>query len=399
MVPIELPLKPSEAAALADVVFQFAENRPLNDELRNRLNGRLLALEFTSIAPFMGSLQKDPVHSSAYYIAVDAISESGPNPLLLRTALASAPANALFPDPILIGRMRPGGEREIVVDAIPFASTDCRNIRTFAAQIDSTFLPRPQAAQSAITLAIAQPETIVPAAFDAFRAINHKYSANLASFSTVDRASLDRVYCTCLWAAIRAGWRGGYNLGLDGLVLRGGLEAVKQTIEEASGYTRFTIDPSPLFQQSGDGNHKFGKALLATEEIFGFIQKTKSEQASWKHFDFELSLAGSQTPTTPDDLAYCLQSLRARGRAAQQILPNLGNSEDQPSRIAELAAVARQFNATLSFDHPAGAPEQILQQIGRATGGRFNLRTSPGAIGARREITEHIVSLASELRA
>ena len=37
-VPIELPLKPSEAAALADLIFQYAEGRPLNDDIRNRLN-------------------------------------------------------------------------------------------------------------------------------------------------------------------------------------------------------------------------------------------------------------------------------------------------------------------------------------------------------------------------
>jgi len=153
-VPIELPLKPSEAAALADLIFQFTEGRPLNDETRNRLNGRLGALEQTSMIPFMGSLQKDPIHASAYYIAVDAMSESGVNPLLLRMALASSPASALFPDPILIGRMRPGGGREIVVNAIPFAASDRQNIRTFASRIDRSFYPRPQGAQSAISVAI-----------------------------------------------------------------------------------------------------------------------------------------------------------------------------------------------------------------------------------------------------
>ena len=161
-VPIELPLKPSEAAALADLIFQFTEGRPLNDETRNRLNGRLGALEQTSMIPFMGSLQKDPIHASAYYIAVDAVSESGVNPLLLRMALASSPASALFPDPILIGRMRPGGGREIVVNAIPFAASDRQNIRTFADRIDRSFYPRPQGAQSAISVAVQRPETAIP---------------------------------------------------------------------------------------------------------------------------------------------------------------------------------------------------------------------------------------------
>ena len=162
MVSIELPLKPSEAAALADLIFQFVEGRPLNDELRNRLAGRVTALELTSMSPYMGSLQKDPIHFSAYYIAVDAIGDAGTTPLLLRMALASSPVSALFPDPLLIGRMRPGGGREIIVNAIPFASTDHQNIRTFADRIDRSFLPRPQGPQSSITVAINRPASKSP---------------------------------------------------------------------------------------------------------------------------------------------------------------------------------------------------------------------------------------------
>ena len=99
-VPIELPLKPSEAAALADLIFQHAEGHPLTDDVRNRIGGRLSSLELTSMVPYIGSLQKDPVHSSAYYIAVDADSRPGSDSLLLRMALASSPASAHFPDSI-----------------------------------------------------------------------------------------------------------------------------------------------------------------------------------------------------------------------------------------------------------------------------------------------------------
>src|SRR4029077_16249697 len=129
----------------------------------NRLNGRLGSLELTSMTPFVGSLQKDPVHSSAYYIAVDAKSGTGSDSLLLRMALASSPASAHFPDSVLIGRMRPGGGREIVVNAIPFGVNDRESIRTFAARIDRSFHPRPQGAQSAISVSIRNPLKSVPA--------------------------------------------------------------------------------------------------------------------------------------------------------------------------------------------------------------------------------------------
>ena len=80
---------------------------------------------------------------------------------------------------------------------------------------------------------------------------------------------------------------------------------------------------------------------------------------------------------------------------------NLGNGDDLPARITELAATARQFNATLSFHLPASAPEIAAQQIGRATGGRFDVKTTVSSIegpAARRDIAEHLVTLASDLR-
>jgi hypothetical protein len=386
MVSIELPIKPSEAAALADVIFQFVEGRPLNDELRNRLNGRVTALELTSMAPYMGSLQKDPIHSSAYYIAVDAIGEAATTPLLLRMALASSPVSALFPDPLLIGRMRPGGGREIIVNAIPFASTDHQNIRTFADRIDRSFLPRPQGTQSSITVAIKRPDLEIPAAFDAFRAINRKYGVNLASIAAAEKASTEDVYCTGLWAAIRAGWRDGWNLAL---ALPGDLKAAQPIVMAAQSYTRFTIPVTgPDFENQ------------PLEQIFDFIQDTKSEQVLAKYFDVELSLE-APTPTTPDEISACLGWLKTRNRTAQLIAPNLGDADRLQARIAELAAAARQFNATLSFHLPATSPETAAQQIGRATGGRFDVKTTVASIqgpNARRDIAEHLVSLASDLR-
>ena len=370
-VPIELPLKPSEAAALADLIFQYAEGRPLTDDIRNRLNGRLGSLELTGMVPFLGSLQKDPVHSSAYYIAVDTNSGPGADSLLLRMALASSPASAHFPDSILIGRMRPGGGREIVVNAIPFAVTDRENIRTFAGQIDRSFYPRPQGAQSAISVSIRNPLTGIPAAFDAFRTISRKYGVNLASLTATAGSSAEEVYCTALWAAIRAGWREGYNLSLT---LPEDAEAAKLAVSGAPGYTRYSI-PAPA------------------DQIFDYIQTVKSAESSSKSFDFEFSLAASLEVTSVEQLAERLDWLKTSGRAAQMVAPKLASLDGADA----LAAVARQFNATLSFYFEKTPSEQMLQQIGRATGGRFNVTVDEGE-GTRAEIAERLVSVAVDLR-
>jgi hypothetical protein len=286
--------------------------------------------------------------------------------------------------------MRPGGGREIIVNAIPFASTDHQNIRTFAHRIDRSFLPRPQGPQSSITVAIERPDLEIPAAFDAFRAINRKYCVNLASIAAAEKASTEDVYCTGLWAAIRAGWRDGWNLAL---ALPGDLKAAQPIVMASQSYTRFTIPVAgPDFENQ------------PIEQIFDFIQDTKSEQVSAKYFDFELSLE-APTPTTPDEISACLGWLKARNRTVQLIAPNLGVGDDLPAEIAaklaQLTAAARHFNATLSFDLPATSPEAAAQQIGRATGGRFDVKTTVASIqgpNARRDIAEHLVSLASDLR-
>ncbi|MBM3814960.1 MAG: hypothetical protein FJW20_25335, partial [Acidimicrobiia bacterium] len=89
-VPLELPLKASEAAAVADVIFQQLEGKSLTAEQRQRVSARAAGLGVTSLSIYWGSLQQDPVHSSTYYVAADGLSGPTPQPLLLRMALASA---------------------------------------------------------------------------------------------------------------------------------------------------------------------------------------------------------------------------------------------------------------------------------------------------------------------
>ena len=190
-VPFDLPLRPSEAGELANLVFELAGNRPLGDDVRNRLAARAATLRLETITPHFGSLERDPVHRAMFYLAVDG--QQG-QPLLLHLALASSPSSALFPKSLLIGRMRRPVGPEMVVNCTPFASTDTEHVRRFATEVNPAFLPRPQGAQPAIAAGNRHPELSLPAAFDAFRGILKRAGRNLAS--TV-QLSATREMTTC----------------------------------------------------------------------------------------------------------------------------------------------------------------------------------------------------------
>ena len=414
MIPIELPVKASEAAALADLVFQHQQGRALNDETRNRLAAQAAGLELTSMDPYFGSLSPDPVHSSAFFIAVDALAEGKRIPLLLHFAPASAPVSALFPDPVLVGRMRPGGGREVVVNAVPFASSDWVNIRTFVEQVDRSFLPRPQGAQAAIAVGNRHPEISLPAAFEAFRQIEKNTSRNMASTvqlsatreMTTDeaiaardgenptaaghtRVSITHLYHAGLWAAVRGGWRNGYNAEADHIIITGNnpaemtasIAAGKLAIERAAGFTKFTTDTSRMFQLQADERHpapwneaelaakfeqalnaadrewvlaefsrpfpigdtvylfsreeiirlavKFGESLVVNEDLYDHIRTVKTAFGTGTSFDFEPSLDEADTLTTPKELIFYMHWLKSRGRPAQLVPPNLGFKKRQ----------------------------------------------------------------------
>ena len=89
---MDLPVKASDAASLAELIFAHAEGRALTDDVRSRLAGRATGLQLSSIKPYFGSLALDPVHPSSYYLAVDGRDSQ---PLLLHIALASAPTSGV----------------------------------------------------------------------------------------------------------------------------------------------------------------------------------------------------------------------------------------------------------------------------------------------------------------
>jgi hypothetical protein len=114
--PLLLPVKPSEAVALAESLFSLAQKYCAPETLRERLHSTLPALGLSQIRPRAETLAPDPVHSNSWYLIVEA---SHGEYWLLHLAAASAPESTLFPRPILIARVRPSGEREIIINAIP----------------------------------------------------------------------------------------------------------------------------------------------------------------------------------------------------------------------------------------------------------------------------------------
>ncbi len=390
---------------LYTLLLEAVGDRPLTDELRARAH-----------AP---SLERDPEDPSSFYVVVD-----GPPPQLLH-----------------VTRER--------VEARPFASTDRENIRWFAENVNRAFLPRPQGALPAIAVGNRHPEVSLPAAFEAFRQILRKSGVNMASTvqlsatreMTTDeviavrdgenptaaghtRVSIRHLYYAGLWAAIRAGWREGYNAEADHFIVTGSnadeiarsVEASKEAIRHAAGYTKFTTDTSRLFNLEADTRHpnawseaqvaekfdaifsagerdwilgefvkrvvvegttydfsqpevmrlavKFGESLKLNEELFDFIRREKSGAA----FDFEPSIDEAETLTTPEELFFYMQWLTLRGRPAQLVPPNLGFKKRQAYPVA-MTTSAEMGVGLADYVHHKMWPE-LAPRVAQKFGGR-----------------------------
>jgi hypothetical protein len=330
-VPLELPLRPAEAADLANLIFDQAEGKPLSNDVRNRIAARAAMLKPQTFSPFPGSLERDPVHHSVYYIAVD-----GETPLLLHIALAAAPTSSIYYKPLLIGRMRRPNGPEIVINAIPFAPADRQNIETFAARINPAFYPLPQGARTTITV-----EEDFPAALDTFRSIHKRTGKNFAAFSGD--------YHAALWASIRAGWRAPYTIALD-----------YSPDSTAAAYSRYAIALTPDLE-----------GVEQTCRQLGQLRQARAAARITRAFDLELI---ATTPMTPESLRATLGLLRERGHTPQLVCPGPVAAQ----HLDEMAATAQQFQVTLSFPY-RGEPAETVRATAKITGGRINYRVRNAA--------------------
>lgn len=372
-VPLELPLRPGEAAAVACLIFDQAEGKPLTGELRTRLAGRVPGLRLSSLTPYFGSLERDPVHPSTYYLAVDGALGQ---PLLLHMAPANAPTSSLFRKPLLIGRMPRAGGPEMVINCLPFGPGDREAIGKFAAETDSRLLPRPSGTRRAIVVETALPEVELPVALEAFRALAKRGGKGLAGFE-----GGAGVYACSVWAAIRAGWREGYSVGTT-IVFDGDLERAREAARRSAACSRFSAAVGSAIRPDGpEAEERFGPALEAAAAIAGYIRETRSALNAGRSFDFEIDLQGCGQPTSAADLRFCLEWMKARGVAVQLAAPEMGGSGTGES-LVQLAEVARGFGCTLSLASRAGHDGATLAAMGQATLGRVSYRLSSGALPA-----------------
>ncbi len=370
-VPLELPLRPADAAAVGNLVFDLAERKALTEELRARLAARAAVLRLTGMVPYFGSLERDPVHPSTYYLAVDGEDRQ---PLLLHMAPANAPTSGLFRKPLLVGRMpRPGGP-EMVINCLPFGPGDGEEIEKFASQTDPRLLPKPLGPRPALVVESARPEVDFPVALEAFRGIAKRGGKNLAAL-----AGGAEGYPCAVWAAIRAGWREGYSAGTT-IALAGGMEAAREAARRAAGCSRFTAAIGEMVRGREPGAAEFAPGLEAAAALQECIRQTRSARKAGRSFDFELGLEGSPRTTSAADLEFCLGWMKARGHAVQLASPELGGGENPAATLAELAGVALQYGCTLSVAARPGHDEGTLGAIGRATMGRVSYRLAAGAL-------------------
>ena len=355
-VPLQLPLRPADAVSVANLIFDLAEGKPLTGELRDRLSRRSSVLRLPSLTPYFGSLERDPVHPSTYYLAVDGENRE---PLLLHMAPANAPTSSLFSKPLLIGRMPRARGPEMVINCLPFGPSNPEAVARFAAGTDARLLPRPSGPKPSIVVESREPETDFPIALEAFRWIAKRGGKNLAAFE----AGAELNACA-VWTAIRAGWREGYSLGTT-MVLEDP-ENAREPVREPVACSRFTVAIGHALRTGVE----FPRAVQAAAASAGSIRQARAALKTGRSFDFELDLRESPQPTSVEDLQFCLSWMKSRGVAVQSVAPEPGGIES----LTELAAVALPFGCTLTVGSRAAHDRESLAAIGRATLGRVNYR-------------------------
>ncbi len=322
-IPINLPVRLSEAAALVDLIVECQAEAPDSGRARARLAERLGPLGLAGLSVMPGSLESIPGQPGSFMIAADGLADPAhPAHLLLVAGPVTGFEGTGFDGAHELGRIRPRGGRELAIHAVPFAPTDRENVTAFVHRSGGAFAPRPQRALPGIATGNRHPEISLPAAFRGFRTILETRKLNVASTvqlsatreMTTDeaiaardgenpvaightRVSIRHLYHCGLWAAIRAGWREGYTAEADHVIVTGSnenelarsLEQAKEAIHHAAGYTKFTTDASRLFELEADLRHP--RAWTATEIGDRFSQLFDAGEQAWILDEFSRSFS------------------------------------------------------------------------------------------------------------
>lgn len=342
-VPLTLPVRAAEAAALADLVFQVTGRAPMSDAARHQLAARLHSVHFESFSVKPWSLVADPGAPQTFYVAIEAKA-----PWLLHIAAASSPASGLFPKPVLIGRMRTPHGMEVVVNAIPFGPGDAKAIGTYVETLDRAVQPRAQGTQSLFLAAKRNPDI----AFGQYRAVLRKYGLNVAAFE------IDNVQ-EVAWAAARNGWREGYS---------------------ALGLTRIETDSAQAVQTGRaewallDVNWKLaGEAVTTAEEVRVALRRLRDEEIGVQAVTVGLGPGpGEAYPETMEALAakggegpWASILARVEWQAGRKPLLELRD------RVKEMQEMARQFGAVIRVMGDPSHSEAFLEALGAGAAGRL----------------------------
>ncbi|MBI2685099.1 MAG: hypothetical protein HYX27_02195 [Acidobacteria bacterium] len=367
-----VPVRAHEASQLADLIFQFAEGRTVDDGLRRMLASRASQHPLEGMQVHWGSLAADPVAKSTYFVAVDAKA-----PVLLHITRSSAPGSGIFPHSVLVGRMYTPRGLEVVVNAIPFAATDAERILAYAGQLDRSVLPSPQGVE---TLYIAA-NSDADAAFQQFRAVQRKYGLSVAAWT----GKLEEG----LWGAIRQGWREGYALrGVEEMTSRERIEAfamsepeLDERIDALRRLRGRTYDIDLRFDPPG--------TFTRAEELRGRLERLRTAGRSVQVVEVEIGLRpDAPYPSTVAEMA---------GWPAEIVSNVQWKAAGKPhaelrQRVDELQQAARQFGAIIGITGYASTSEETLEAIGHGAARRLWFSLGDGLRSDR------ILDLAAHLR-
>ena len=310
---LRVPVPAQEASALADLIFQFAEGRRVDEALRRMLASRASQGALGRLRVPWGSLVPDPVAKSTYYVAADA-----PAPVLLHVAIATAPGTGLFPGASLVGFMRTPKGTEVVVNAIPFGAGESERILTYATKLDRGVMPGPQGVETLFVAASRDADT----AFGQYRAVQRKYGMSVAAWTGGVEEGL--------WGAIRHGWR-------DGYAMRG----------EAAPATRAFVDASGL------SDEELGERIDLLRRMRG------------RTFDIDVRFDAPGAWTRVETLRARLEALRSAGRAVQVVAVELGLRADAsyPADVAAMAGWPAEIVSNVQWKAAAKPLAELRQRV------------------------------------
>ncbi len=363
-VPLTLPIRAAEGAALADLVFQVTGRLPMSEAARHQLAARLTSVNFESFVVKPWALVADPGAPQTFYVAIDA-----KDPWLLHIASASSPASALFPKPILIGRMRTPSGMEVVVNAIPFGPGDGTAITTYLESLDRGVKPRPQGTQSLFVAAVRNPDE----AFGQYRAVLRKFGLNVAALEVDNRQEVS-------WGAVRNGWREGFSAMGVTRVAAADLAAVRAA-RNASSLMDINWDLA-------------GPGLTTAEEIRVGLRALRDEDIQVQAVTVNLGTKpGEAYPETMEALGPYLAGTSWTELAGRVEWQAKGKPlVELRERVREMQETARQFGALLRVTGDPAHGEGFLEALGAGCAGRLYYRLH------REQSVDRIAEMAGLLR-